>query len=125
MALIKCSECNREVSTKAGVCPHCGNPIKGNRVTLETAPGRPIQTEPVLVSKKWKKRSLISLGITLLGLFFSGIGGLSMIGSISSDGDDVSFGIIFFPIGFLLFIGGFISLIVSRVGAYYNDRRMN
>ena len=24
MALIKCSECNKEISSSAKVCPHCG-----------------------------------------------------------------------------------------------------
>ena len=28
MALIKCSECGKEVSSKAQSCPGCGNPIK-------------------------------------------------------------------------------------------------
>lgn len=27
MALIKCKECGKEVSSKAGKCPNCGNPI--------------------------------------------------------------------------------------------------
>lgn len=27
MALIKCSECGREISDKAGVCPGCGAPV--------------------------------------------------------------------------------------------------
>lgn len=27
MSLIKCSECNKEISDKASVCPHCGNPM--------------------------------------------------------------------------------------------------
>lgn len=27
MALINCSECNREISDKASTCPHCGNPM--------------------------------------------------------------------------------------------------
>jgi len=27
MALVKCSECGKEVSDKAGACPHCGNPM--------------------------------------------------------------------------------------------------
>lgn len=27
MALIKCSECGRDVSDKASSCPHCGNPL--------------------------------------------------------------------------------------------------
>ena len=28
MALIKCSECGKEISSKAKACPHCGNPIE-------------------------------------------------------------------------------------------------
>ena len=28
MALIKCSECGKDVSSNALSCPHCGNPIK-------------------------------------------------------------------------------------------------
>lgn len=28
MALIKCSECGKEISDKAINCVHCGNPIK-------------------------------------------------------------------------------------------------
>ena len=27
MALIKCSECGKEISSKAKACPNCGNPI--------------------------------------------------------------------------------------------------
>ena len=30
MALIKCPECGKDVSTAAGACPHCGFPIKNN-----------------------------------------------------------------------------------------------
>ena len=28
MALVKCKECGKEISTKADKCPHCGAPIK-------------------------------------------------------------------------------------------------
>lgn len=27
MALIKCSECGKEISDKAYTCPHCGAPL--------------------------------------------------------------------------------------------------
>ena len=30
MALIRCSECKKEVSDKASNCPHCGNPINAS-----------------------------------------------------------------------------------------------
>jgi hypothetical protein len=28
MALIKCDECKKEISSKAEKCPHCGNPVR-------------------------------------------------------------------------------------------------
>ena len=31
MALVKCSECGKEISDKALTCPHCGNPIQAIR----------------------------------------------------------------------------------------------
>ena len=31
MALIKCSECNKDVSDKATSCPHCGHPINSRK----------------------------------------------------------------------------------------------
>ena len=31
MALVKCSECGKEISDKALSCPHCGNPIQAIR----------------------------------------------------------------------------------------------
>ena len=34
MALIKCSECGKEISSKASSCPHCGNPMKQNEETV-------------------------------------------------------------------------------------------
>lgn len=35
MALIKCSECEKEISDKASVCPNCGCPIKGKKTCKE------------------------------------------------------------------------------------------
>lgn len=35
MALIKCSECGREISDKASSCPHCGCPVTGKEELLE------------------------------------------------------------------------------------------
>lgn len=34
MALIKCSECSKEVSEKAQSCPNCGSPIAAENLTL-------------------------------------------------------------------------------------------
>ncbi len=35
MALIKCSECGREISDKASSCPHCGCPVVGTEELVE------------------------------------------------------------------------------------------
>ena len=35
MALIKCSECEKEFSDKASFCPNCGNPIRLDNVCPE------------------------------------------------------------------------------------------
>lgn len=32
MALIKCEECKKDVSSKAAFCPHCGNPMQKNDI---------------------------------------------------------------------------------------------
>lgn len=34
MALIKCSECGKEISSNASVCPNCGNPIASKKVRV-------------------------------------------------------------------------------------------
>ncbi|MDO4198370.1 MAG: hypothetical protein Q4D13_05230 [Erysipelotrichaceae bacterium] len=30
MALVKCKECGKEISSKAATCPHCGCPLDGD-----------------------------------------------------------------------------------------------
>lgn len=52
MALIKCSECNNDISSNADSCPHCGNPIlKKNQTT------------------KIDQAAPIFLGLSIVGLF--------------------------------------------------------
>ena len=36
MALIECEECNRNVSSKASACPHCGMPNSQHYVKVST-----------------------------------------------------------------------------------------
>ena len=43
MALIKCPECGKDVSTSAETCPHCGYPI--NKITV----AKPISYETKVV----------------------------------------------------------------------------
>lgn len=43
MALIKCPECEKEVSDKAPACPHCGAPINQAKEKLKKAKKEPKQ----------------------------------------------------------------------------------
>ena len=60
MALIKCTECGKEISENAASCPHCGNPIK------------PVQVEA-------KKKSSPGCAIALVIVFLLFMAGTIMI----------------------------------------------
>lgn len=42
MALIKCSECGKEISDKAKTCPNCGAPVQSNDLKQEVSWGKAI-----------------------------------------------------------------------------------
>lgn len=65
MALIPCSECNREISDRAPACPHCGAPTGAPL----PAGGSPITTTQVVSKKRTSKAAIVVL-ILLLGLGF-------------------------------------------------------
>lgn len=94
MSLIKCSECQKEISDQAVACPSCGNPIHNSIVEAN----KPVEIE--LTNKKWKKRSVLAIL-----LFF--VGWITMIQS-------VGFG--FFIIFIALIIG-----VTSRIGAWWTN----
>ena len=76
MALIKCSECGREVSDKAESCPQCGAPIAS---ALETeAAGIKLRTIQQ-TSKRLKMQILISAA-----LFWGGIVWMIVVASSAS-----------------------------------------
>jgi uncharacterized membrane protein YvbJ len=77
MTLIKCTECGKDISDKADSCPNCGNPIKisESKVQISTDSNKPIQAEPVIVSKGWKKAKLISWAAIILGFVIMGNSG--------------------------------------------------
>ena len=70
MALIKCSECGKEISDKATVCPICGNPILKDEVEIKPT----LQEEKVnkatdkLETGTWAKGKLV-IGIVSMFLF--------------------------------------------------------
>jgi len=111
MALIKCSECRKDISDKALVCPNCGNPIKDQNVAVQiSAKKDPMQIDPVFVSKKWKLVKLVAWGSIIVGVILMLGGGFDFNKPIVNIGT----GIAFF---------GLIELIVGKVGAWYEDRR--
>ncbi|MGB2632042.1 MAG: zinc ribbon domain-containing protein, partial [Minisyncoccales bacterium] len=61
MALIKCSECGREISDKAETCPACGSPLQDKKIQ------KPVVIEQT--SKSWKVIQLISGILIIVGLF--------------------------------------------------------
>ena len=65
--LIKCAECNREISDQAEACPGCGAPIK------QAEKASDVQTIE-LTGKKWKLAQLLG-GIAAVWGFFAMIGG--------------------------------------------------
>lgn len=68
--LIKCTECNREISDQATACPGCGAPIRKDNVTAAAGGGAGIQTIEQ-TSKRWKSTQLaggilIAIGIVMM-----------------------------------------------------------
>jgi tetratricopeptide (TPR) repeat protein len=68
MALVKCKECNGQISKKAETCPHCGAPLKGSTVKKR---------------KKWHERTSVTLCIAA-GLIIVGFGFIHVITGVVS-----------------------------------------
>lgn len=62
MALIKCSECGREVSAKAASCPACGNPIAAQSASSAGRQVPPTKLRPKHTAAEWA----ISWGLSAL-----------------------------------------------------------
>ena len=94
MALIKCSECNREVSDKASACLGCGAPIAA------AGAGTPIQTIQK-TSKRLKAQSLLS---GILAAFGGLVVILSSIAASETHSPMPTFPIILFMAGFVWYV---------------------
>jgi len=62
VALIKCPECERDVSSKATACPHCGYPIE----RMAQGP-RPVQVIEQ-TGRRWKAIRALGRLVILVGL---------------------------------------------------------
>jgi hypothetical protein len=109
MALTKCPECQQELSTEATACPHCGKPIQAQAVQVVNPPNQSFSVDVELTSKKWKRVKLYSWIGIIVGWMF--LGGSEY--KLSSAIGGLGFCIMFFSI---------ISLIVGKVGAWYNNK---
>jgi len=98
MALIKCSECGRDVSDSASSCPNCGHPISqinGNSVQTDSAPRK---------IKKYRVGFLIFVPMFFVGAV------LALAWWLSGSDGQFGFGIFIAGVGF---VGMIISAIMS------------
>jgi uncharacterized membrane protein HdeD (DUF308 family) len=98
MALIKCSECGKEISDKALACPNCGNPVHDTESNIRT-----IQ----LTKKVWKKRLLIGVALFIIGMF--------MFASGVTGGNSVAAWF-----GFFSALIGFFTMMWAKFGAWWS-----
>lgn len=73
MALIKCPECSKDVSTAADTCPHCGYPIRRSQENVIKEEKNEVFPEPKDISwiEKWKKKAKKEKLIWLIPLIVS------------------------------------------------------
>ncbi len=69
MAIIKCGECNNDVSDKATACPKCGAPVfkSGENIAADAKLNTVQET-----SKKFKLQSLLSVLTLIIGFVLAG-----------------------------------------------------
>lgn len=65
MALVKCSECGKEISDRAGACPGCGAPLASG-FTPNTAPSAHAVTKSVRVERAGFKWELVGFILILI-----------------------------------------------------------
>jgi len=123
MALIKCPECQSEVSDQAPTCPKCGFPFKKEpsssggvqRVVVD-------QVKNVeLTNKKWKIMKLIFWPMFLVGIFLC----LSVFPVIMMHKPGVSISpnsITAWGIGIFFAFIGLIGVLVATLGAWWHHR---
>ena len=99
MALTTCPECNKEISTEAVSCIHCGKPLNKKIQTIE------------LTSKRWKKVKLIAWIGLVIGFFI-------FTSNLSNGGFNNPYTGFGFTVGFL----SFIVLLIGRFGAWWTNK---
>ena len=100
MALIKCSECGKEISDKAKTCIHCGNPIYKEKVkTMDKKEWKeltPNEKAKVYAYRKLNKQWWT--GERLLAIILDIIGGIFLLVFFLTDFNVTYLIISFFPL---------------------------
>ncbi|MDP2684985.1 MAG: hypothetical protein Q8P20_08190 [bacterium] len=107
MVLIKCSECESDISDKAQSCPKCGNPLKDKKDNDVSDKTQTVQ----LTGKKWKIVKLISVVLFILGwmIFFPAFEKNGFRNPMSG-------------LGFSLGMLGLFIWFVAKIGSWWNHK---
>lgn len=89
MSLIKCPECDKEVSTKVTPCPHCGTPITSKEIKVATE----------LASKRYRLYLVFSVLVCFLGWILLSSGEKS---SLHAGGSLIAIGLIGYTVAKIL-----------------------
>jgi uncharacterized membrane protein YvbJ len=103
MALIKCPECQKEISSRALSCPHCGIPLIDAKKDIEEI------TTIQETSKSLKEHIVYSVIVIIGGILFF------IIGSVTNRQAMI-------PIGFMLFLIGVIWFIVAKITIWWHHK---
>jgi len=108
MALIKCPECDTDVSDKALACPRCAHPI------AEVSTKKTHAVEVQAIEKRGKKYLLQ----ILIAVFLILAGFLLVIFNISGQQSNV----IAIVLGLLVTVGGVIWVIIAEFSSWWRQR---
>jgi hypothetical protein len=100
MALIKCPECNRDVSDKATVCPHCARPLAWT--SYRQGPVQVIER----TGRRWK-------GVRVLGWLLILAAAFALIAQWAADDSRAV------TAGLWIGLAGVACLWISRAGAWW------
>lgn len=110
MALIKCTECGRDISDRASNCPGCGAPTGSAGVAMSG--GDAVAAVPRVqtveqTGKRWKAQQLLAVLLVCISVVVIIAGGAS-----TSVGAEVA--------GSLMLAAGAIWFVVARIGAWWH-----
>lgn len=97
MALIKCPDCDKQVSTSAAACPNCGAPVKAARETK--AAGAPLTTTQ-LTSKKFKGQQVVAVLMIIVGAVWLSV----YLGANANQGNGAGWAILTLLVGMIWYI---------------------